>query len=100
MEIVAPSGATIFLGEDMQHKFLSLYKNGVWTGKPDRTITVNGVKHDLDDYAKQHGIELPDSKAPKKAKKSEEPVNTIEDVMEEDYADMEQQDDSGDTEES
>ena len=84
----------------MQHKFLSLYKNGVWTGNPDRTITVNGVKHDLDDYAKQHGIELPDSKAPKKAKKSEEPVNTYEDITDEHYGDLEEQDSSTDTEES
>jgi|DEB0MinimDraft_6_1074348.scaffolds.fasta_scaffold64901_2 hypothetical protein len=84
----------------MEHKFLRLYKNGVWTGTPDRTIMVDGVKHDLDDYAKLHGIELPDSKPAKKAKKSEEPVNTIEDITDVNYGDLEEQDSTGDTEES
>ena len=70
----------------MEHKFLRLYVDGVWTGKADRTITVQEgkdvVKYDLDEYAKQHGIELPDAKKGKKA------VNTIEDIQEKEDADM------------
>ena len=67
----------------MEHKFLNLFVDGVWTGKPDRSIRINGVKHDMDEYAKEHGIELPDSK------KSKKQVNS--------YADLEHQDDSRDT---
>lgn len=65
----------------MEHKFLRLYKNGVWCGSPDRTIRVDGVEHNLDEYAKKHGIQLPDAK---------QKVNN--------YADLEQPLDSGDTE--
>jgi hypothetical protein len=45
----------------------------------------------MDEYAKEHGIELPDSKS-KKHKDIKKEVNT--------HADMDKQDDSGDTEES
>jgi len=73
----------------MTHRFLRLFVDGKWTGNLDRTIKVNGEIHDLDEYAKEHGIELPDSKAmfkqPKDVKKE---VNT--------HADMGKQDDSGD----
>ena len=78
----------------MQHKFMRLYINGEWTGNTDRAIRVNGVTHDLDTYAKEHGIELPD------AKKAKKQVNTTEDIKEEEHADMGQTFDSGDTEES
>jgi len=67
----------------MEHKFLNLFVDGVWTGKPDRSIRINGVKHDMDEYAKEHGITLPDSK------KSKKQVNS--------YADLDKQDDSRDT---
>ena len=67
----------------MEHKFLNLFVDGVWTGKPDRSIRINGVKHDMDEYAKEHGIILPDSK------KSKKQVNS--------YADLDKQDDSRDT---
>ena len=67
----------------MEHKFLNLFVDGVWTGKPDRSIRINGVEHDMDEYAKEHGITLPDSKKLKKQ------VNS--------YADLEHQDDSRDT---
>ena len=73
----------------MEHRFLNLFVNGVWTGNPDRTISINGVKHDMDEYAKQHGIKLPD------AKKSKKQINT--DIEEKDE-DMEPTHDSGDTE--
>jgi hypothetical protein len=72
----------------MEHRFMRLYKDGVWTGKPDRSITVKGVQHNLDEYAEQHGIELPDSKS-KPSKKSKTQVNS--------NADMEHKDSSGDT---
>lgn len=70
----------------MTHKFLRLFVDGVWTGNEDRSIKVNGEWHDMDEYAKAHGIDLPD------AKKTKKQVNS--------YADMEEQDHSGDTEES
>jgi hypothetical protein len=72
---------------NMEHKFLNLFVDGVWTGKTDRSIRINGVKHDMDKYAKEHGIKLPDSK---KEPKKKIQVNS--------YADMEQQDHSGDNE--
>lgn len=54
----------------MKHNFLRLYDaEGKWT-KPERKITVNGVEHDLDQYAKEHGIELPDSVGTKHTKSS------------------------------
>jgi len=73
----------------MEHKFLRLFKNGVWTGKPDRSIKVSGVVYDMDEYAKEHGIELPD------AKKSKKTINTD---IEEKHEDLERSHDSGDTE--
>ena len=74
----------------MTHKFLTFFdEHGNWLGNPDRSIRVNGVVHNLDEYAKEHGIELPDSK---KSKKS---INTD---IEEKHEDMEQSLDSGDTE--
>ena len=74
----------------MEHKFLRLFVDGKWTGHPDRIIRVNGVEHDLDEYAKAHGIKLPEGK------KSKKQINKVE----EQHADMEHQDHSGDTEES
>ena len=75
----------------MEHKFLSLFKDGKWTGNEDRTITVNGGVHDLDDYAKQHGIDLPEGK------KAKPKINKVEEKQD---ADMEQPLKTGDTEES
>ena len=66
----------------MKHKFLRLFRDGVWTGNKDRSIVVNGETHNLDEYAKQHNIELPEGKKPKKT------VNTVEDIQEKDDADM------------
>ena len=70
----------------MEHKFLRLFRNGVWTGNADRSININGEKHNLDEYAKEHGIELPEG---------EKWINTD---IEEPHEDMEQSHDSGDTE--
>jgi len=73
----------------MIHKLMRNYDiNGVWT-KSQRKINVDGVEHDLDEYAKQHGIDLPDSK------KSKKQINTD---IEEKHEDMEQSLDSGDIE--
>ncbi len=69
----------------MEHKFLKLFVNGVWT-RPDRTIKVNGVEHDMDEYAQEHGIELPEG---------EKWINTD---VEEKHEDMEGSHDSRDTE--
>ena len=76
----------------MKHKFLRNFDaDGNWT-KDSRQIRVNGVMHDLDEYAKEHGIELPDAK---KHKKVEKQINTD---IEEDHADMEQSHDEGHSE--
>lgn len=78
----------------MKHKWLRNFDaDGNWT-KPERVIVVDGVEHDLDKYAKEHGIELPSkpTKHTKHTKKADLEVNS--------NADMEQQDGSGDTEES
>jgi len=73
----------------MKHKWMRNYDvNGVWT-KSERIINVDGVEHNLDEYAKQHGIDLPDSK------KSKKQINTD---IEDKHEDMEQSHDSGDTE--
>ena len=72
----------------MEHKFLRLFVDGVWTGHADRTISIAGEKHDMDEYAKEHGIELPD------AKKSKKTINTD---VEEKHEDMERSHDSRDT---
>ena len=69
----------------MEHKFLRLFVNGVWTGHADRTISIAGEKHDMDEYAKEHGIELPEGK---------KWINTD---IEEPHEDMERSHDSGDT---
>ena len=71
----------------MTHKFMRLFVDGKWTGREDRQINVSGTMHDMDEYAKEHGIELPDAKKikPKDIKKE---VNS--------NADMGQEDDSGD----
>jgi hypothetical protein len=76
----------------MEHKFLRLFKDGVWTGSQDRVIRIDGVEHDMDEYAKEHGIVLPDSKGGKKPKKE---INI--DVEDKGYEDMEQQVDEGDS---
>ena len=76
----------------MKHKFMRNFKDGIWHGREDRVIVVDGVEHDMDEYAKEHGIVLPDSKGGKKPKKE---INT--DVEDKGYGDMEQQVDEGDS---
>lgn len=76
------------------HKVLKLYKDGVWQGKPDRTIMLDGVKHDLDEWAATNNIDLPD------AKKSKKKVNIDTDIEEKDNGSLEQEHDEGHTEES
>ena len=75
----------------MEHKFLRLFKDGKWTGNKDRTIIVKGEVHDLDEYAKDHGIDLPEGK------KSKPKINTKEEKKD---ADLEQPLKTGDIEES
>ena len=63
----------------MEHKFLRNFDaEGQWT-KPSRIIRVSGVEHDMDEYAKEHGIELPDSKS-KQHKDIKKEVNTNADM--------------------
>ena len=77
----------------MKHKFLrSFDHDGVWQGREDRVIVVQGIEHDMDEYAKEHGIVLPDSKSHKKPKKE---INI--DVEDKGYGDMERQESTGDT---
>lgn len=78
-----------------KHIWLRLYKNGVWAGRDDRMVTLaDGSEHNIDDLAKQHGFELPDSSA-KAVKKSKKTINTD---VEEKHEDMERSHDSRDTE--
>jgi len=75
----------------MEHRFLRLFdKDGNWKGNPDRTIKINGVVHDMDEYAKAHGIKLPD------VKKNKKHINID---IEENHEDMGQSFSSADTEE-
>ena len=78
----------------MAHRFMKLFVDGKWTGNEDRSITVREedgsvVTHNIDEYAKEHGIELPDSKHSKKHKDIKKEVNS--------NADMEQSHHSGDS---
>ena len=81
----------------MEYKFLRNFVDGVWT-KESRDIRVlhegEIITVDMDEYAKEHGIELPDSKGYKKPKKE---INTTVDIEDKGYGDMEQQDDRGDS---
>ena len=77
----------------MEHRFLTLFVDGKWTGNPDRTIRIKGEVHNMDEYAAENGIVLPDSKPHKKHKKQ---INT--DIEEKDNADMGQPSDGSDTE--
>tara|TARA_R100001460_G_scaffold56043_2_gene95475 strand:- start:313 stop:525 length:213 start_codon:yes stop_codon:yes gene_type:complete len=62
----------------MEHKWLKNFDaDGNWT-KPERILHIGGEVHDLDEYAKKHGIDLPDSKN-KKTK-----VNSNEDIQRQD----------------
>jgi hypothetical protein len=81
----------------MEHKFLRLFVNGKWTGNPDRTITIRKgseyVVVNMDEYAKEQGIELPTApNKPKKKKKDDVEVNS--------YGDMGEEHHEGHTEES
>ena len=73
----------------MKHKWLKLFDaDGNWTGTSRNiTIEVKGkiVTVDMDEYAKDNGITLPDSKKQQKQKLK---VNSNEDIR--------QQDDDGD----
>jgi len=73
---------------------MRLFVDGKWTGKEDRTINVREadgsvVTYNVDEYAKEHGITLPDSKHSKKHKDIKKEVNS--------NADMEQSHHSGDS---
>ena len=61
--------------------------DGNYSGPADYQIKVNGEQHDLFDYAKKHGIDLPVKHKTKKAKKE---VNS--------YADLEETFNQGDFE--
>lgn len=65
----------------MEHKWLRNFDaDGNWT-KPERKLYIDGVWHDLDEYAKEQGITLPDSK---KQPKHKTKVNSNEDIREQD----------------
>ena len=83
----------------MEHKWMTLYKDGVWTGREDRMVTlVDGSQHCIDDLARQHGLDLPDSGAKPKSK-SKKTINTVVDIQENRHEDMEGSLNSRDTEE-
>ncbi len=62
--------------------------DGNYHGPADYKFKINGEQHDVYEYAKEHGIELP-------GKKSKKAINTD---IEKKHEDMEQSLDSGDTE--
>ena len=81
-------------------KFLRGFNHkGEWT-KESRIIRVEErgkvFEVDMDEYAKKHDIELPDSKSVKSSKKQRQ-INT--DIEEKSYGDLEQTLDSGSAEE-
>lgn len=79
----------------MEHRWMKLFDaEGNWT-RPERKIKVNGVEHDLDEYAKEHGIELPSGPtAPNKPKKS----NKINIDIEDKHEDLDESHGSADSE--
>jgi hypothetical protein len=92
-------GVVLFEDKDMKHKFLRGFDlEGKWT-KPTRIIRISGVEHDLDEYAKEHGIELPDAKS-KKHKDIKKEVNTNADMGKQDHHRDHQIDGDGDSESS
>ena len=81
----------------MEHKWMRLFKDGKWTGRPDRMLVLSdGKEHSIDDLAKQHGLTLPDngSHKPKKHKKE---INI--DIEEPRHEDLESAFSTGDPEE-
>jgi hypothetical protein len=73
----------------MKHNWLRLFDSeGNWHGAPDHTIRINGETHDVYEYAKKHGIQIPTApNTPNKPKKTKK-VNI--DIEENSYGDMEQ----------
>jgi aconitase B len=88
----------------MEHnnKWMCKFVDGKWTGREDRMITIfNGsvaTEHNIDDLAKEQGIELPDSPAKPKAK-AKKTINKDIDIQENRHEDMEGTLDRGHTEE-
>ena len=77
---------------------MRLYKDGEWTGREDRIVTLkDGSQHSIDDLAKKHGITLPDSPAKPKAK-AKKTINKDIDIQENRHEDMEGTLDRGHTE--
>lgn len=84
----------------MEHKWLRLFKNGVWTGREDRKVIFKGAEHSIDDLAKEYDLDLPDAKPMKKEQKQ---INKIVDDLQNDikvkeYEDMGKSQQDGDTE--
>jgi hypothetical protein len=61
-------------------------------GYNEETVFIYGERYKMKSIAEEHGITLPH------AKKAKKQVNTIEDIKEEEHADMGQTFDQGDTE--
>lgn len=70
--------------------WFKLFVDGEWTGSKDRTVHIKGVETDIDEWSKQHGIELPEGK------KAHKQINKVE----EQHADLDRSGDTSDTEES
>ncbi len=83
----------------MEHKWMRKYIDGVWTGREDRMVVLEGgIEASIDDLAKQHGLDLPDAGV-KPATKSKKTINTVVDIQEKRYEDLEGTLDSRHTEE-
>jgi len=80
-------------------KWLSLFKDGVWTGREDRMVTIFegsvGTEHNIDDLAEEYGIVLPDGGAKPKSK-SKKTINRDTDVEEKRHEDLEESHEHGD----
>ena len=76
--------------KDIKSKLHKLVSNGYSSD----SVTIYGEHYDFHELCEEHGIEVP------KGKKAKKQVNKNKDIQEEEHADMEEQDHSGDTEES
>ena len=72
----------------MEHRWMRLYKDGVWTGGESRMVTLkDGKEYSIDDLAVKYGLDLPDTGA-KPVKKSKKTINTVVDIQEIEDEDM------------
>lgn len=87
-----PFGATTLLGENMKQLTIQRFNKWKLSAKSKDKFTTNGEKYTVAEFEALIGQ--------KPSKVVEPKINTIEDIQVEEYADMEDKDYSGHTEES